>query len=169
MVFLFIVFFVIIFLFCCPFRVRIFSIIDKTAKNSTFIFSLFGMSRYFPKITKNSLLSINKNKTFFTKLFTENVTVSSDRILHNIGRISIDKISIQLCFPETVNYAIVYPVYGFISAIKSVTENRPIIKISSAFSHSFYLQAELSFRLNLHLIFSVFLQILKPKRDFLWK
>lgn len=167
MVFLFIAFLGIIFLLCFPFRGQIVLFFDEKTKKSAITFNLYGKPIKPEKKEKYkqliSTLKTTKIYLFLQRHFFVKIKRPVLRII--LSRIIV-QISMQSLVPYRLNPAILYPVgYVFLETLSALIATKVVVERSARL----YSQIKIDFLINLHLIFSILMQIITPKRRSKWK
>ena len=165
MVFLFIAFCVIIFLFSVPINIGFSYVSQDIYKKSHFCLFIRNKVKILPKISRNTF----SDKSKIGKIMRDTLLGKPDMIFKNIGRLGVNKISLQSTIPYTGNAAIIYPFYGIMYGLVAVSDDKKDHCISVDIAERFYLQIKIEFQWNLHLIFSLLLQILSAQRSRKWR
>ena len=161
MVFLFIAFLGIICLFCIPFRLSFTCFIEENTQKPAFSLFIAGKQFNFTKTKVNHLLKQIQKSNDFGSFVNDAFTLSSSGIREHVSRIVLEKAVLEIVIPNNSYAPISYPLIGCLQYADSVFFDT--LRVNVAFGDRFYFQCRATILLNLHLIFSVFLQIIKPK------
>lgn len=153
MVFLFIAFLVTIFLFTFPFKVE-FTLFSNSNKDfPTLSLTILGMHIKNPK-----------RENIFIKHLKKYISISEKGVFQNITHIPLKICKVDMVLPKSINPTILYPLSIVIMG-EQYNNSSTIVQNRIAIGNDFYLQIRLVWSINLHLIFSILLQILKKRRS----
>jgi len=159
MVFLFIAIFGIIILFCFPFRVGINLFASKNSKKVNFSYVFFNSVKYLEKKKKNDskkqIIKQVKKRKFNVKIKKENLKYIAMIIPENIFLEG----SVKTC-----DAALFYPISAAVIFINSLIRYGgygDAFHLSLTAGEEDYFQLRIFVKLNLHIIFSLFFQIIK--------
>lgn len=154
MVFLFIAIFVIIFLNCIPIKVGINIFSQKTVKNTHFSVLLWNLVFSPKKKTNNKQKKSSKIKLKLNK-----------KNLDSIKLILPDKVIFESTVNDGFNPVFLYPTlaiaefFNYVSTVKN--GSAVIVNHVVKGDYEPYFQLRITIKLNLHIIFSLFFQIIK--------